>query len=376
MIENKFVIFCPDHFNPLGVVRSLGEMGIKPDVILISETPSLVNNSNYVNVCHIVKDVVDGYNLLLREYGYKRDKVFLLATSDDVEAFLDKHYLEIKDSFIFYNSGEQGRVSHMMNKNVIIDMASACGLRVPKTELVRKGELPLHLGFPVLTKAPISTIHNWKSNVFICHNAKELEEAYTHINLDKIVLQEYIEKRTELNYEGFAINDGKDVYISLDNQFIRTTSSSFGNYFYLERNSHPELIDKIQNLIRLTRFNGIFEIEFLVGVDEQLYFLEINFRNSAWIYAYTSCGVNLPYMWAVSTLEGKLNTSSEKITKLPFKSMDELTDFKWSVLSGQVNFFVWLRQLWNVDSVFYYNKKDPKPFFSYLFFRLKGYFQH
>ncbi len=32
--KHKFVIFGSDHYNTLGAVRSLGEVGIRPDVIL------------------------------------------------------------------------------------------------------------------------------------------------------------------------------------------------------------------------------------------------------------------------------------------------------------------------------------------------------
>ena len=33
--KHKFIVFCSDHYNSLGVVRSLGEAGIASIVILI-----------------------------------------------------------------------------------------------------------------------------------------------------------------------------------------------------------------------------------------------------------------------------------------------------------------------------------------------------
>ena len=35
--EHKFIVFCQDHYNPLGIVRSLGEEGIRTIVILESK---------------------------------------------------------------------------------------------------------------------------------------------------------------------------------------------------------------------------------------------------------------------------------------------------------------------------------------------------
>ena len=37
--KHKFVIFGSDHYNTLGAVRSLGEVGIRPDVILHPHYP-------------------------------------------------------------------------------------------------------------------------------------------------------------------------------------------------------------------------------------------------------------------------------------------------------------------------------------------------
>ena len=184
-------------------------------------------------------------------------------------------------------------------------------------------------------------------------------------------MQEYVEKVDELNTEGFCINNGRDVYMPLQNRFFRTTETSYGNYLYIEKFNHSELLDKIYRLFELTHYNGIFEMEFMIGKDGELYFLEINFRNSAWLYAYTRCGVNFPLMWAKSIVAGKIVTEDAHIAKLPYTLMDELTDFKWSVIGRKVSLFSWLKELKNVDCLFYYNKHDKRPFYMYLFNRLK-----
>ena len=42
LLKHKFVVYGGDHANPLGMVRSLGEMGIAVDVVLVGEHPSLI----------------------------------------------------------------------------------------------------------------------------------------------------------------------------------------------------------------------------------------------------------------------------------------------------------------------------------------------
>lgn len=41
LLKHKFVVYGGDHANPLGMVRSLGEMGIAVDVVLVGEHPSV-----------------------------------------------------------------------------------------------------------------------------------------------------------------------------------------------------------------------------------------------------------------------------------------------------------------------------------------------
>lgn len=370
--DKKFIVFAVDHFSPLGVIRSLGEVGISPVVILYAPDGSiLIKYSKYISELHQVKSIEEGFQVLISEYADNAGKNFLFATSDEIVSYLDLRYEEIKAYFYCYHAGEMGRIARMMRKSEIVRLAQQAGLNTPKTEEVNHGELPATLQYPILTKAPTSTIYNWKSNVFICRNEKELKEAYTHIKCEKVLLQEYIEKVDELNIEGFCLNDGKDVYMPLQNRFFRTTSTSYGNYLYIERFKYTELLDKIHRLFELTHFNGIFEMEFMIDRNGELYFLEINFRNSAWLYAYTRCGLNFPLMFAKSIVAGKIIDEDASIQKLPFVLMDEITDFKWSVLGRKVSFFKWLKELRTADCVFYYNKQDRRPFYMYLLNRIK-----
>lgn len=370
--ESQYIVFAVDHFNPLGLIRSLGEASIKPIVILVSQNGSiLVKYCKYISVLHEVKTIEEGYKIITGNYKKSGDKKYLFATSDDIESYLDLHYDELINHFYFFNAGGKGKITSMMEKNIIVKLAKDVGLDVPPTEIVKNGEMPKKIKFPVLTKSTTSTIHNWKSNVFICYNEEDLRKAYLKINCETVILQEYIKKVDELNFEGFCVNNGHDYYMPLQNRYFRTTEKSYGNYAYIEIFSHPEILSKIKRLLELTHYNGIFEIEFIISEDKRLYFLEINFRNSAWLYAYTKCGLNFPLMYAKSIRAGKIISEDENIKKLPFTLMDELTDFKWSVLNKKVSIFTWIKELVETDCIFYYNKNDKRPFFMYLYHRLK-----
>lgn len=365
--KHLHILFGHDHYNPLGVVRSLGEDGISPVVILISKgKPHLVNKSKYLGKLHWVRSIEEGYQVLLSNYGNETLKPFVYTCSDDSESFLDLHYDELIEHFYFFNAGEQGRITKIMEKEEMIKMAEESGIDIPKTEVVRVGDLPKTLRYPILTKAVISTIANWKSNVHICQNEAELLEAYKTIKGDNIILQEYITKKNELCLDGVSVNGGEEVYLPIQSEYIRFTPSAYGNYIYFQKYKEMNLLPKIQTIFKKTGYSGVFSMEFLRDKDDNFYFLEINFRNSTWSYAHTHVGVNLPVIWAKSTLSGHLDVSDVKITKETFTAIQEFTDFKDSVLGGAVSVKQWLKDFWNCDCPFYYNKQDNAPFWSIL----------
>lgn len=367
---NTFIVFATDSFNTLGVVRALGEAGIRPYLVLWDKA-ELSIHSKYVMEYYLSNGLENGIQYIVSRFGDEKVKPFIFATSDNTVSCLDLHYNELKDKFYFYNAGEQGRITKLMEKGYLPRLAESCGLRIPKTEEVKNGELPSTLSYPVITKSPTSTIYNWKSNVHICYNDEELLAAFKQINQDRVVVQEFIEKVNEINYEGFVVNDGKDLYMPLNNRYYRTEKDSYGNYAYIERNPNPELLEPIKRLFEKLGYNGIFEMEFLVDKNGRTYFLEINFRSSAWIYAFNKCGVNLPYMFALSTIHNKLDVSSENIKKLPFSLMNAIPDFKMNVLTRKVSLWRWLREFMSADCYFYFNRHDMKPFWvklcSYLY---------
>ena len=49
---------------------------------------------------------------------------------------------------------------------------------------------------------------------------------------------------------------------------------------FLNNVDDPEYIRKASAMIKEIGFEGVFEFEFMVGEDNELYFLEINFRNT------------------------------------------------------------------------------------------------
>lgn len=362
---HKCIVFGPDHYNPLGVIRSLGEEGINPIVILWTEKPNLVNHSKYISKLYVVASIEDGFDILKNEYGNEPLKPFLFLTMDKIVSFIDYHYNEIKDKFITYNGGgEQGRLNWLMNKDNITNLGEQAGLEVPQKEVVQTGKLPLKLKYPIITKALDSTMGAWKGDVHVCQNEQELEIAYKNIQSPKLILQEYIRKKGEFCFEGFSINDGQDICLPYIFNYIRFYEDSYGHYMTVTPVEENEFVSKIRKLFTLSKFNGVFEIEFMKGPNDENYFLEINLRASTWNYAPTVGGCNLPYLWAKSTLLGKIPMEEFNISRKQYKAMVEPDDFINNAKS--LGLFKWLKECVSCECHYYYNKKDPSPLFFFI----------
>lgn len=83
LLKHKFVVYGGDHANPLGMVRSLGEMGIAVDVVLVGEHPSLIPASKYPNKIYYVATNEEGLDIIVKNYWSEPEKVFILTGSDD-----------------------------------------------------------------------------------------------------------------------------------------------------------------------------------------------------------------------------------------------------------------------------------------------------
>jgi len=365
--EHKHIVFCVDHYNPLDVIRSLGKVGLNPLVILVGENPVMINHSRYPMKVHIVNTREDGYEILINEYGNEEKKPFLYCSDDLTMCLLDHHFKELKDKFYFYNSGEKGRIEWLQNKDNITDLGIQTGHNVPKKEIVDTGILPKTLNYPIITKVLASTMGAWKEDVYICKNEEELKNAYKKIKSPKLILQEYIYKKGEFCMEGFAINDGLDVFIPYVADYIRYEDDSYGHYMNMLPFTDEKLKEKILNLFKLTKYNGIFEIEFMKGPDGENYFLEINFRASTWNYAITVGGGNLPYFWAKSTLAGRILYEEMNLRDKPFTAIVEVDDFAYNVLrTHKVGFFNWWKECLSAECHYYFDKQDWKPLFHLL----------
>ncbi len=60
--EYKHIVFGFEHYNPLGIVRSLGEAGIRPIGIIVDGLRPITSKGKYLLEVHMVDCIEDGYS--------------------------------------------------------------------------------------------------------------------------------------------------------------------------------------------------------------------------------------------------------------------------------------------------------------------------
>lgn len=357
------IVFALEHYNPLGHIRSLGEQGINPIYISVKRNGDVAALSKYISILHRVESVEEGYHLLIENYGdYEYEhRPYLIFSDDKTVGFFDLHFNELKDKFIFFNAGTQGRINEFMDKQKILNIAKKHGFNVLESQVVKCGEIPNNLTYPIITKDISPNSGNWKSDVFICENEEELKEAYKKISSPVVQIQRFVDKKNEYAIEGFTINNGKGLFIGSTLYWKYLIKGYYSPYHDVTMFKNPKMRKKLNSLFSEIGYEGIFEVEFLIDKNDVYYFLEANFRASAWNYSSAVAGMPLAPLWVKSMENGFIDPNDEKEFE-DFTDMSEVIDYGKRVEGGLCSFAEWLRDFKEAKGTYYYNKDDMAPF--------------
>ena len=359
--NHKVIVFAQEHYNPLGLIRSLGENGVNPIYISVKRRGKVACLSRYISKCHFVDTVEEGYKLLLELYGNEEQRPYVLFSDDKSVGYFDLHYEEVKDRFICYNAGQTGRINEFMDKDRILKLAKKHGFNVLDSHVVKLGEIPDGLVYPVITKDISPNSGSWKADVHICENEEELKEAFKTISSPVIQIQHFVDKKNECAIEGFTVNHGKEIFFGTTLTWKYLIKGYYSPYHDVTMFKDADMGERLRAMFEEIGFEGIFEVEFLIDKDDTYYFLEANFRASAWNYSSTVAGMPLSYLWVKSMANGHIDPKDEKPFE-DFTDMSEVIDYGKRVEGGLCSFAEWLRDFKEAKGTYYYNSKDPAPF--------------
>lgn len=357
-MENKVIVFGCNHQNMLGLVRSLGEKGIRPYCICLKSSNGLVFRSKYPALCYHVDSPQEGYQYIIDNFSNEPIKPILLSSDDVTETLFDKNATVLREHFIVPAADEDGKVTFLMNKKNIGELAHKYGFQTPKMWVVSSEEdITDEISYPVFTKS-LKSIDGGKKEERKCNDKTELLEVLRDCCSGALLVQQFIDKIDEIDYIGFSAK-GK-IFIPYIQHQMRFSDRAYGGYHKFEKNVKNVLLDNVINLLQEIRFEGLFSVEFLIDKSGNWYFTEVNFRHDGHTYLITPGGANIPYLYCRMMVDGVFDLDESTI-KPTIIGMNEIVDLGQFVKTKKVSVAKWLWQWITADSHIMWNWKDNGP---------------
>lgn len=352
---NQIAVIGGTHHNTLSMIRSIGIAGYHVDLFLMDKSNSYVSKSRYVKDVIIVSKEEELIPSLLKKYNRITQKVVLITCTDAVESLLDCNYNTITNKFIFFNAGKEGLVTKNMNKQIQAELSEAIGINIPKS-FEYKGSVSAAT-YPCLLK-PVKSVNGGK-RVIICNNESELLNGLKKFSKHDVVLvQQFIKKKFEIVVLGLSIGEK----VIIPGYILKHRDFDGGTLYSTVKAIHTldgGIVDKCKQLISKINYEGLFGIEF-INDGKDFYFIEANLRNDATTYSMAVAGVNLPQLYIQYVTTGKMPKIDNEIEEI--QSIVEFNDLKHKKEFG-ISMFTWLTQYLNAKCKYYFNVKDPIPFF-------------
>lgn len=367
-LEKDVIVIGHDHQNTLGVVRSLGEKGYSVFLVIYSEEDvCFTSKSKYVTQAHYISHSKLVEKLLSISASYVDKKIPVVPCDDYTMKVLDSNFNLLKDKYFLPNSfEEQGYVTNLMQKANMFDMAIKAGLNVPQYIFIDVDATSNifddcnDFTFPCIVK-PILLKDGGKFNYQIVNNFSELIDYRDFVikNYKQVVVQQYINIVSEYGINGCRLyNSGNCVFGGVIEK-IRFSQQSMGSTtagkIVKDKNN---LCDEISKFVELINFRGIFDVEFVFD-GEKFYFIEINFRNGGYGYAYTKAGRNFPAIWVQEAYGKEFSELVLREIKETF-FINESADLH-NVKAKNQTIFRYLFDFIHAKAHMYINKNDMSP---------------
>ena len=360
------VVVGDDHQNTLGVIRSLGERGCRViAVIFPAGRICSTSYSKYIDEVFLIQraELID---TLVGIGNPLEQKTALIPCGDDIAAAVDRAHELLCDWYYLPSAGAPGSMGSKMNKMVMLELARSAGLKVPEWVSIERKDFHLlntlcgGLRFPCILK-PVGLMPGGIFEFRILHTIEELLAAQVYIteNCQSIIVQEYIRKTGEYGVNACRLYHSGETIFGGVIEKKRFSQSSLGST--TAGVILPDcygLCEAARRFVEYIDYRGIFDMEFIWD-GEEIYFVEMNFRNGGYGYAYTNAGRNFPAIWASEAcckdITGFLK---ERLRSVFF--INESADLQ-NVRAGNISIFTWFRDTLRAKAHMYINLRDMRP---------------
>ena len=358
-VKNKVIVFGRDNYNTLGLARQLGNENLDLMFLMPGGINHCATESKYCRNIKHVKDHEEAIEFLLGNNINEQIKPIIVAGADLEAEALDQNRDELVRRYILPGTMEQGLLTKVDDKNIMVKIAEEIGFTVPKSIMITaERTIPDDLIFPCLIKpAKYPSGYKKEFKMMKCDNRIQLENTLRRVRKDSVfILQEYIPKDVEIFINGCRTWDKK----------ITVGGTCYRDRYYNDI-SHGRFTKGISDLIDINLvkrmleridFYGLFSFEF-GRYNGKAYFFETNLRNDGAAYSFFKAGANIPLVWVYSSAGLDYNRVPSQV-KRDVWYMDELYDCL-NIKKGIVTRKQWKKERNEVEVFRYYDKDDPRP---------------
>lgn len=290
-LNTPLVILRSIAHTPLGILRSLGRLGVETHVVHRDQrSPAFY--SRYCQgkfVCdHDGRTPEESVAQLLEVGRSIGRRSILLPTTDESTMFVAEHAAELEPWFIIPLPDAE-LVHAFCNKQSMHEVAAQLGLSVPQTVFPQSREeveaYAASARYPVVLKGIYGLIFRKRSGktMLLVHSAEDLLEKYDRFEepeVPNLMLQEYIPGREDASwmFNGY-FNQASDCLLAFTGRKIRQCPVYAGVTSLGVCEDNPSLREASIALLRTLGYRGIVDIDYRYDErDGQYKILDVNPR--------------------------------------------------------------------------------------------------
>ena len=368
MLKRKIIVVGGEHHNSLGVIRSLGEAGLKNNIIYIntSDDNNFVCRTKYLLGHNIFTIKENCLVETIRSIAKTQEmRPVLISCGDRIANTIDLNYDNLSPLCILPNAGNRrGGISFYQDKLQQLKLAQECGLTIAKHFIKKPNEIinANLVHYPCIVKSINSlSTDGGKASIKVCYNSDELSEHLNSFDHMYLIIEEFIKKQFEFQLIGCSLDN--EIIIPGYTNIIRqphNTNTGYLKYSPIQDGViDGRLLDTVREFINKIGYKGLFSAEFIRDDQDNDIFLEINMRNDGNAYCVKAAGVNLPLIWyKYSPCKGLTICEQKSIAKHVYL-MPEFSDI-YNIKS--IGIIRWFKDFLSADAHTIFSIKDIKPF--------------
>jgi len=378
----KPAIVLSGHTMALGVVRSLGTMGV-PVIMVHYDKKDMGHVSKYIKhsieAPHPETHESQFINVLIdcaKDYGGG----VLFPVSDETVVAVARNKDALNKHFIIA-CPEWDIVSQYIDKKYTYELADANGVPAPKTIVPQSVEdvenYSKKVDFPCLVKPSQSHLFyaHFKCKMFPVNNADEMISIYqqaTEVGLE-VMLQEIIpgDDADVVNYNAYFW-DGKPL-VEFTSEHIRNAPPWWGSPRVALSNKIPEVIEPGRKILKAMGFYGYACTEFKKDTRDGVYkLMEVNGRHNLSTLLAVRCGINFPWLQYQHLVENEQPTAHDFKTGIYWIDITRDVGYSLGYLKQErYSLRQYLRPYFNQHVFAIFDLKDIRPFIRRCLFLLK-----